>query len=80
MTEKPTTTNPVSVFVPYDVIFSGCPATFERFKRVVKSLSSTDALFWCGRLNLILADPSIDEKTTVLPRLFLHITADREAE
>ena len=55
--------NPVSVHVPYDVVFGDGPTTFDHFKKVVKSLSRTDTLFWCARLNLILSDPSLDEKT-----------------
>ncbi|MCX5819473.1 MAG: hypothetical protein NT047_06140 [Deltaproteobacteria bacterium] len=55
--------NPVSVHVPYNVVFSDGPVTFDHFKKVVKSLSRTDTLFWCARLNLILSDPSLDEKT-----------------
>jgi hypothetical protein len=54
--------NPVSVHVPYDVVFSNGPVTFDCFKQVVKSLSRTDTLFWCARLNLILANPNLDEK------------------
>lgn len=55
--------NPVSVHVPYDVVFSDGPVTFDYFKQIVKSLSRTDTLFWCARLNLILAYPNLDEKT-----------------
>jgi hypothetical protein len=63
MTEKSTDPNPFTVFVPYDAVFSEGAATFDHFKQVVKSLSRTDTLFWCARLNLILADPNMDEKT-----------------
>ena len=55
--------NPVGVYVPYDAVFSDGPVTFDYFKKVVKSLSRTDTLFWCARLNLIIADPRVDEKT-----------------
>ena len=61
MTSSP---NPVGCFdVPYAAVFSDGPATFDHFKKVVKSLSRTDTLFWCARLNLIIADPKVDEKT-----------------
>jgi hypothetical protein len=54
--------NPTSVHVPYCVIFSDGPVNFDSFKKVVKSLSLTDTLFWCARLNLILAHPNLDDK------------------
>jgi hypothetical protein len=60
---KVTNLNPVAVFVPYDAVFSDGQATFGHFKQVVRSLSRTDTLFWCARLNLFLADPNLDEKT-----------------
>lgn len=50
------------MFVPYDAVFDDGPTTFEHFKQVVKSLSRTDTLFWCARLNLILADSNAEEK------------------
>lgn len=55
--------NPVGVFLPYDAVFSDGPMSFDHFKQIVKSLSRTDTLFWCARLNLILADPHVDEKS-----------------
>jgi len=55
--------NPVGVFLPYEAVFSDGPASFDHFKQVVNSLSRTDTLFWCARLNLIIADPNVDEKT-----------------
>jgi hypothetical protein len=54
--------NPTGVYVPYDAVFSDSSMTFDHFKQVVKLLSRTDALFWCARLNLIIADPHVDEK------------------
>jgi hypothetical protein len=63
MDEKSTNPNPVTIFVPYDAVFSDGSATFDHFKQVIKSLSRTDTLFWCARLNLILADHKMDEKT-----------------
>jgi hypothetical protein len=62
MTEKLTETNPIKIFVPYDAVFSEGVATFDHFKKLVKSLSLTDTLFWCARLNLILADSKTDEQ------------------
>ena len=60
---KVTDLNPSWVFVPYETLFHDGPATFDRFKQVLEKLSRTDTLFWCARLNLILADPNLDEKT-----------------
>lgn len=51
------------ILVPYQAVFSDGSATFDHFKRIVKSLSRTDALFWCARLNLILGDPNLDSRT-----------------
>jgi hypothetical protein len=62
ITGKTTNSNPVGVYVPYDAVFSDGPMTFDYFKKVVKSLSRTDTLFWCARLNLIIADPQVDGK------------------
>ena len=59
--EQHKVSNLTRVFVPYDAVFSDGPATFDVFKRVLKSLSRTDTLFWCSRLNLILADPQLGE-------------------
>ena len=55
--------NPSWVFVPYEILFHDGPVTFDRFKQVLEKLSRTDTLFWCARLNLILAAPNLDEKT-----------------
>jgi hypothetical protein len=69
--------NPVSVFVPYAAVFIDGQATFDNFKQVVKSLSRTDTLFWCARLNLILADPNVDEKTRQQHCLDLFFTSQQ---
>ncbi|HKM77707.1 MAG TPA: hypothetical protein VJZ03_01410, partial [Candidatus Bathyarchaeia archaeon] len=63
ITKNTTTSNPVISFTPYNAVFSDGAATFDHFKQILKSLSRTDTLFWCARLNLILADPNMDEKT-----------------
>jgi hypothetical protein len=55
--------NPSSVHVPYGVVFGDSPATFDQLKQILKLLSRNDTLFWCARLNLILAYPDLDEKT-----------------
>lgn len=58
-----TNLNPIKISIPYNAVFTEGAASFEYFKQLVKSLSRTDTLFWCARLNLILADPNIDENT-----------------
>ena len=45
----------VQVFVPHDVVFPGLPGDFGEFKRLVASLSRTDTLFWCARLNVLVS-------------------------
>jgi hypothetical protein len=62
MTEKAVNFDPVGIFAPYDAVFNDGVTTFEHFKQVLKLLSRTDTLFWCARLNLILADSNLDEK------------------
>ncbi len=55
--------NPTWIHVPYETLFHDGPVTFDRFKQLLKTLSRTDTLFWCARLNLILANPNLNEKT-----------------
>jgi hypothetical protein len=69
--------NPTVVFVPYDVVFSDGPATFGKFKQVMRLLSLTDTLFWCARLNLILADPGLEEKAKQQRVLDLFFTEEQ---
>lgn len=63
ITKNATTFNPMITFAPYGAVFSDGAATFDYFKQVLKSLSRTDTLFWCARLNLILSDTKMDQKT-----------------
>lgn len=60
---KVTNLNPSWVHVPYETLFHDGPVTSYRFKHILESLSRTDTLFWCARLNLILANPNLNEKT-----------------
>jgi hypothetical protein len=66
--------NPASVHVPCDVVFGDGPVTYDQLKQILKSLSRTDTLFWCARLNLILAYPDLDEKTKQQQVLDLFFT------
>jgi hypothetical protein len=45
------------VYATHDEVFPGLSSDFGEFKRVVKRLSRTDALLWCGRINLHLGYP-----------------------
>lgn len=47
----------VGVFVPVSAIFPEVTPDFPTFCSLVRSLSRTDTLFWCARLNLILSNP-----------------------
>ncbi|WP_437621618.1 hypothetical protein [Sorangium sp. So ce1151] len=47
----------VGVFVPVSAIFPELTADFATFCSLVRSLSRTDTLFWCARLNLVLSNP-----------------------
>ena len=74
---KVTNLNPSWVHVPYETLFHDGPVTFDRFKQVVKSLSRTDTLFWCARLNLILADPTLDDKAKQQQVLYCFFTGQQ---
>lgn len=41
----------VRVFIPHEVVFPGEPSTFDAFRDLLRTLSRTDALIWCARLN-----------------------------
>lgn len=61
--QRPERTNPVvEVFVNYETVFPEEPATFDEFKRLVRGLSRTDALFWSARLNILVSDSTKDTK------------------
>ncbi len=47
----------VGIYVPVSAIFPEVTADFATFCSLVQSLSRTDTLFWCARLNLILSNP-----------------------
>lgn len=52
----------LQVFVDHATVFPDEPATFDDFKHIVRGLSRTDALFWAARLNILVSDPSGDNK------------------
>lgn len=55
--------NPSAVFIPYEEIYEDGLANIDLLKQAINSLSRTDTLFWCARMNLILADPNLDDKS-----------------
>lgn len=42
-----------------EIVFGNIDTSFGHFKHLLSSLSRTDVLLWCGRLNLIVANPNI---------------------
>jgi hypothetical protein len=51
------------VYVPLLAVFPDAAPDFASFCSTVRSLSRTDTIFWCARLNLILSNPqNLDEK------------------
>lgn len=52
--------NQVGVFVPVDAVFPDISATAATLKTLLSTLSRTDALIWCARLNLIVSNPSYE--------------------
>jgi hypothetical protein len=47
----------VAPYVPLSAIFPEERGDFASFCAMVRTLSRTDAIFWCARLNLILSNP-----------------------
>lgn len=43
--------------VPVSEVFPDMSSTFETFKSLLRTLSLTDTLFWCARLNSIISSP-----------------------
>ena len=50
--------NPVGVFIPASEVFPGVQSNRETFKSLLHSLSLTDTLFWCARLNYVVSSSS----------------------
>jgi hypothetical protein len=46
----------VDVFVTHDAVFPGLATGFGEFKRLLRSLSRTDTILWCCRLNILISD------------------------
>jgi hypothetical protein len=51
--------NPSSgVYVPVSAVFPGTPSDLAAFLRLLRTLSRTDVLFWCARINHVLTNES----------------------
>lgn len=44
-------------YATHGEVFPGLPDSFAEFKQIVRRLSRTDALLWCGRINVHLGYP-----------------------
>ncbi len=51
----------ITIALSYDAVFDDGPVIFDKFKSTVSCLSRTDALFWCARMNLMLADVQLED-------------------
>lgn len=49
------------VYVPLSAVFPEATANFTTFRTLIRSLSRTDTLFWCARLNLVISNPMIQD-------------------
>src|SRR6266446_3687823 len=45
----------MGVFVPASILFPDADSSFATFRSLLQGLSRTDVLFWCARLNHVLA-------------------------
>ena len=50
--------NPTGVFVPVTEVFPGLESNFKNFVKILRTLSRTDTLFWCARLNNVVSSSS----------------------
>lgn len=50
----------VNAYVPVSAVFAEVSSDVATLKSLVRSLSRTDALFWCARLNLVLTSADIE--------------------
>lgn len=49
--------NPAGVCVPISAVFPDVANDFQVFATLLRTLSRTDTLLWCARLNLIISNP-----------------------
>lgn len=53
----------IKLFLSLSEVFPSLRSDYHSLKDVLRYLSRTDSLFWCARLNLIMADPDVDHVT-----------------
>ncbi len=73
---------PVIVIIPSNVLFPDDPCDYDDLVHAVRSLSRTDALFWCARLNHFLAHPgdaSLHARQSAIAQRFLSEEQQRLA-
>lgn len=73
-----TAPSPVGVFVPHGVPFPDSADDFAEFKGVVRSLSRTDTLLWCARLNLMLGFSDLIDPVEVQRRSAVYFFTREE--
>ena len=49
-------------FVPIDAVYPDLNASRECLEHLLGQISRTDALLWCGRLNLIVSNPALTDE------------------
>jgi hypothetical protein len=70
----------VTAYVPFSAIFPGERSDFASFCAMVRSLSRTDAIFWCARLNLIVSNPQNTDEGSKQRYCIEHFCDAREIE
>jgi hypothetical protein len=73
--EPPRVNRQHEVFVPHSALFPGQPDDFLEFKRIVRSLSLTDTIFWCARLNILLHSSDEERDSLKLESAAVFLTA-----
>lgn len=53
----------INLFLSVTDVFPSLGSDHDTLKAVLSHLSRTDTLFWCARLNLVIADPDVDHVT-----------------
>jgi hypothetical protein len=54
--------NQVGVYLPVNEVFPGLEANETTLKNLLPAISRTDALIWCARLNLVVSNPSYENR------------------
>jgi hypothetical protein len=71
----------VGVFASHREIFPDLDDSFTEFKRILRSLSRTDTILWCARLNILVSDSTKADPADVqghcIARFFTRPEIDR---